>query len=89
MSAEGLHKASPAGRTRLAGVVLGLGLAALAASAASAGGSATPARSPARTVSVTFTGSFKTVKKHTYTITVNASEPNGHTDRALAAVKAV
>jgi hypothetical protein len=39
--------------------------------------------------SVTFTGNFKTVKKHTYTITVNASEPNGHTDKALAAVKAV
>jgi len=39
--------------------------------------------------SVTFTGSFKTVKKHTYTITVSASEPNGHTDKALAAVTAV
>ena len=39
--------------------------------------------------SVTFTGNFKTVKGHTYTITVNANEPNGHTDRATAAVTAV
>lgn len=58
MNAEGLQKASPAGHARLAGVVVGLGLAALAASAASAGGSATASRSPARpvTVAVTFTG---------------------------------
>jgi Cellulase (glycosyl hydrolase family 5) len=38
--------------------------------------------------SITFTGDFKTVKKHTYTITVNANEPNGHTETRTAVVKA-
>jgi len=39
--------------------------------------------------SVTFTGNFKTVKGHTYTVTVSGDEPNGHSDKALAAVTAV
>jgi hypothetical protein len=49
----------------------------------------TPTATLAADFSVTFTANLKTVKGHTYTVTVNADEPSGHSDKALAAVKAV
>jgi hypothetical protein len=39
--------------------------------------------------SITFTGDFKTVKGHTYTVSVTANEPNGHSETRSALVKAV
>ena len=39
--------------------------------------------------SVTFTGNFKTVKDHTYTINVTANEPNGHSEQRTAVIRAV
>ena len=39
--------------------------------------------------SITFTGNFKAVKGHTYTVTVNASEPNGHDETRSSAVAAL
>jgi len=39
--------------------------------------------------SITFTGNFKTVKGHTYTVSVTANEPNGHSETRSALVKAV
>jgi hypothetical protein len=39
--------------------------------------------------SITFTGNFKTVKGHTYTVSVTANEPNGHSETRSAIVKAV
>jgi len=39
--------------------------------------------------SVTFIANFKTVKNHTYTISVTANEPNGHSEQRTAVIRAV
>jgi hypothetical protein len=39
--------------------------------------------------SMVFTTPFKPVKKHTYTVTATANDPNGHTETVLATLKAI
>ena len=39
--------------------------------------------------SLVFPATFTPVKKHTYTITVTANDPNGHTETVVATLKAI
>jgi hypothetical protein len=47
-----------------------------------------PVATLANDFSITFTANLKPVKGHTYTVTVNANEPNGHSETRSALVKA-
>ena len=39
--------------------------------------------------SLVFPATFTPVKKHTYTITVTANDPNGHSETVVAQLKAI
>src|SRR4029079_18755962 len=50
---------------------------------------AQPAAALRANQSLTFSTTFKPVKKHTYTITATANDPNGHSETVVTQLKAI